>query len=152
MLLFRFSLRERFLLIDLLLFLNLRRMRRCIRESSLFRTFPGSRRQVLNLNAGMAYLFSLFRHIAYNRSQFFVNKKAWPTASQCSGKGQCQKASGKAKGWLDQSRAKASLSSFLDLGSSLISMSSDCAFSSWVRKCRKAPASRTAVKEWHTGY
>jgi len=56
MLLFRFSLSERFLLMDLLLFLNLRRMRRCIRESSLFRTFPGSRRHVLNLNAGMAYL------------------------------------------------------------------------------------------------
>jgi len=31
-------------------------MRRCIRESTLFRTFPGSRRHVLNLNAGMAYL------------------------------------------------------------------------------------------------
>eukprot|EP00494_Astrolonche_serrata_P005604 UN05621 len=55
MLLFRFSLRERFLLMDLLSFLNLRRIRRWIRESSLFQTFPGSRRHVLNLNAGMAY-------------------------------------------------------------------------------------------------
>ena len=46
MLLFRFSLRERFILMDLLLFLNLRRIRRWIRESSLFRTFPGSSGQL----------------------------------------------------------------------------------------------------------
>ena len=48
-------------------------MRRCIIVSSLFRTFPESRRQVLNLNADMAHLFkSLFEpHWGYgNRTQF----------------------------------------------------------------------------------
>ena len=46
-------------------------MRRCIYfiiGCSLFRTFPGSGRQVLNLNAGMAYLVS---------SVFFATSGLW---------------------------------------------------------------------------
>jgi len=43
-------------------------MRRCIIVSSLFRTFPESRRQVLNLNADMAYLVE---------SVFFTTKGQW---------------------------------------------------------------------------
>lgn len=43
-------------------------MRRCIIVSSLFRTFPESRRQVLNLNAGKAYLVE---------SVFFATSGLW---------------------------------------------------------------------------
>lgn len=43
-------------------------MRRCIIVSSLFRTFPGSGRQVLNLNAGKAYLVE---------SVFFATSGLW---------------------------------------------------------------------------
>jgi len=42
------------------LLLNLWRMRRCILEGCLFQTFPGSRRHVLNFNAGMEYLKQAF--------------------------------------------------------------------------------------------
>jgi hypothetical protein len=44
-----------------------------LKVRSLFRTFPGSRRHVLNLNAGIFRWISLFCHIAYkgNRTQLF---------------------------------------------------------------------------------
>ena len=65
-----FSLIERFLFMDFPLLLNLWRMRRCILESFLFQTFPGSRRHVLNLNAGMAW------HISNNLSFLTLLQKA----------------------------------------------------------------------------
>ena len=60
-------------------------MRRCIFVSSLFRTFPESRRQVLNLNAEMTSLVALNQSFSPHRVERESNPLCcWRADGECS--------------------------------------------------------------------